>query len=563
MKYYILLLCVVAAVWAASIQHGRTRMENLMYTQHHVPAGWRSIEKINTKQDLHLIIALKQRNVDRLMEIFNAVSDPNSKEYGKFLTIDEIHSLVAPAPHAVDAVVSWLKQNNAKSVQHKNDFLEVVIDVLDANKMLACEFHRFEHGASGKRLIRSATPYSVPSDLAQHIDFVGGVTHFSKVRKSIVNSAVKNAKGPGGETLLDLQVTPWLLRGLYSVGDVQGKASKNSQCVAQFLEEYYTQVDLDEFFLLFYRQALGNSPTLIGPDHFPAGTEASLDIQYIMSVGANVPTVFWSNPGRHEDQEPFLKWLVDVDSTPNPPYVISVSYGDDENSLSFDYTNRINIEFVKQGVRGISFLFASGDDGVGGSDFGGCKRFVPNFPASSPFVTAVGGTTLDGWFETGNEVVNGLSGGGFSDYFYRPNYQHKAVNAYLATDFKQLPPYSYWNTTGRGYPDVSALSANYVIVTNLIPVPGVAGTSCAAPVFSGVMALLNDLRLQNGKSPLGFLNPLLYDMAVKYPTTFTDITQGSNPGCGTDGFPAAAGWDPSSGLGSPNYAEMAKVILNY
>jgi tripeptidyl-peptidase-1 len=537
-------------------------MENLMYTQHHVPAGWRSIEKLNTNEELHLIIALKQRNVDRLMDIFNAVSDPNSKDYGKFLTMDEIHSLVAPAPYAVDTVVSWLKENNAKSVEHKNDFLEVTIDALDANKMLACEFHRFEHQASGKRLIRSATAYSVPAELAQHIDFVGGVTHFPKVRKPLFNSAVKNAKGPGGETLLDLQVTPWLLRGLYSVGDVQGKSSKNSQCVAQFLEEYYTQVDLDEFFLLFYRQALGNSPTLIGPDHFPAGTEASLDIQYIMSVGANVPTVFWSNPGRHEDQEPFLKWLVDVDSTQNPPYVISVSYGDDENSLSFDYTNRINIEFVKQGVRGISFLFASGDDGVGGG-FGDCNQFVPNYPASSPFVTAVGGTTLDGWFETGNEVVNGLSGGGFSNYFFRPNYQREAVNAYLVNQRKSLPPTSYWNTTGRAYPDVSALSANYVIVTNLIPVPGVAGTSCAAPVFSGVMALLNDLRLQNGKSPLGFLNPLLYDMAAKYPKTFTDITQGSNPGCGTDGFPAAAGWDPSSGLGSPNYAEMAKVILNY
>jgi hypothetical protein len=178
------------------------------------------------------------------------------------LTIYEIHSLVAPAPYAVDAVVSWLKvksndnpqfvktisslltfaqENNAKSVEHKNDFLEVIIDALDANKMLACEFHRFEHQASGKRLIRSATAYSVPAELAQHIDFVGGVTHFPKVRKPLVNSAVKNAKGPGGETLLDLQVTPWLLRGLYSVGDVQGKSSKNSQCVAQFLEEYYTQ----------------------------------------------------------------------------------------------------------------------------------------------------------------------------------------------------------------------------------------------------------------------------------------------------------------------------------
>ena len=136
------------------------------------------------------------------------------------------------------------QENNVKSVEHKNDFLQVVIGVKEANKMLACEFHRFEHQASGKRLIRSATPYSVPTQLAQHIDFVGGVTHFPKVRKPLLHSAEKNAKGPGGETLLDLQVTPWLLRGLYSVGDVQGKSNKNSQCVAQFLEEYYTQGNL-------------------------------------------------------------------------------------------------------------------------------------------------------------------------------------------------------------------------------------------------------------------------------------------------------------------------------
>ena len=104
------------------------------------------------------------------------------------------------------------------------------------------------------------------------------------------------------------------------------------------------------------------------------------------------------------------------------------------------------------------------------------------------------------------------------------------------------------------------------------------------------MALLNDLRLQNGKSPLGFLNPLLYDMAVKYPNTFTDITQGtkwkiitifglfhlvanfgadinlciigSNPGCGTDGFPAAAGWDPSSGMGMFLLAIVVRPYYN-
>jgi len=73
-------------------------------------------------------------------------------------------------------------------------------------------------------------------------------------------------------------------------------------------------------------------------------------------------------------------------------------------------------------------------------------------------------------------------------------------------------------------------------VQNFIPIPGVAGTSCAAPVFSGVVALLNDVRLQNGKKPLGYLNPLLYHIAKNYPTGFTDITKGSNPGCGTTGF---------------------------
>jgi tripeptidyl-peptidase I len=93
-----------------------------------------------------------------------------------------------------------------------------------------------------------------------------------------------------------------------------------------------------------------------------------------------------------------------------------------------------------------------------------------------------------------------------------------------------------------------------------IPLPGVAGTSCACPVFSGVVSLLNDLRLQNGKRPLGFLNPMLYQMASSAPTTFNDIVHGSNPACGSAGFLAAKGWDPSSGLGSPNYGEMAKYI---
>jgi tripeptidyl-peptidase-1 len=85
---------------------------------------------------------------------------------------------------------------------------------------------------------------------------------------------------------------------------------------------------------------------------------------------------------------------------------------------------------------------------------------------------------------------------------------------------------------------------------------GVAGTSCSSPIFGGLVALLNEQRLAAGKSTLGYLNPLLY----KNPGAFTDITSGSNPGCGTKGFPAAKGWDPVTGLGSPKFDALSKIV---
>jgi len=328
------------------------------------------------------------------------------------------------------------------------------------------------------------------------------------------------------------------------------------------LEQYFSEADLQEFFLLFLQSAIGNVPKTVGPDDFGAGVEASLDIEFIMSTGQDVPTIFWSTPGLTKGQEPFLLWLLDVENSTSPPLVFSVSYGDDEDSLSANYTYRVDNEFKKLGLRGISFLFASGDDGVGGG-FGECSSFVPDYPASSPSVTAVGGTTVDGFFELGKEVVNGLSGGGFSNYFGMPSYQTQAVKNYIQQTGSSLPPSNLWNSSGRAYPDIAALSDNFIVVVNLVPLPGVAGTSCAAPTASGIIALLNDLRISAGKSSLGFLNPLLYKVATQYPSVFTDITQGSNPGCGTDGFPAAPGWDPATGWGSLNYGEFAKVILNF
>ena len=103
-------------------------------------------------------------------------------------------------------------------------------------------------------------------------------------------------------------------------------------------------------------------------------------------------------------------------------------------------------------------LVASGDDGAGSHGFR-CKEFAPTFPASSPHVTSVGGTYLEDELETAVD----FSGGGFSFSFPRPSYQDAAVSNYLSTYSSQLPPSSMFNSSGRGIPDVSAVSTNFQV----------------------------------------------------------------------------------------------------
>merc|ERR1711998_292237 len=111
--------------------------------------------------------------------------------------------------------------------------------------------------------------------------------------------------------------------------------------------------------------------------------------------------------------------------------------------------------------------------------------------------------------------------------------------------------------TGRGFPDIAAQSVSYPVVANGITM-SVAGTSCASPCSGGIFGLLNDARLAAGKTSLGFLNPMLYSN----PDALNDCTQGTQGGClGQSGFPALEGWDPVTGLGSPNYEALLEVVM--
>merc|ERR1711972_1193698 len=207
---------------------------------------------------------------------------------------------------------------------------------------------------------------------------------------------------------------------------------------------------------------------------------------------------------------------------------------------------------MKVGARGITLLYASGDSGAN------CKsgKVTPNMPASSPYVTAVGGTQPSSGFpEPDSESAIGLSSGGFSNYWSTPEWQKDAVAAYFKQSGVPSSSDRGYNVSGRGFPDIAAQATNFCVTPGGC---GVAGTSCASPTAAGIFGLLNDLRLQNGKAPLGYLNPFLYEHA----DAFFDVTSGSSSGCGffSKGWPATKGWDAVTGLGTPSYDRLAKAV---
>lgn len=302
-----------------------------------------------------------------------------------------------------------------------------------------------------------------------------------------------------------------------------------------------------------------------GDDQSDPGVEANLDVQYASGVAFPTPVRFYSVGGSPppfipddntptNTNEPFLDFLNFVLNQTSIPQTLIVAYGDVEQTVPQDYATKVCHLFAQLGSRGTTVLVASDDYGVGG---GSCKTndgtdrilFQPTFPASCPFVTSVGGTV-----PVTPEVAASFSGGGFSRYFPRPPYQEDAVRSYLNT-LGSLHA-GLFNSAGRGYPDVAAQSSNFQVVIGG-RVSAVGGTSCSVTAFGAVVGLLNDVRLSSGKPSLGFLNPLLYSTAA---SGFNDITLGSNPGCGSNGFPAGKGWDPVTGLGTPDFTRLRNLV---
>ena len=359
--------------------------------------------------------------------------------------------------------------------------------------------------------------------------------------------------------------TPAVLQARYGYPTVGSSdvADGNRMAVAEFQFQYYDENDMNAFTeacgldnpVEVDSTVGGNKPSFCSVG-LQSCVESLLDIEYAKAVIGAIPLeVYYSGTFSLYD------WCVQVNDDDSPAPVQSVSYGNDEvQQTSDEYMFTTNTEFMKAGARGVSIFFASGDQGVWGRTGTTGQVFHPDFPAASPYVTAVGGTDFSTQSTIGEETAWDASGGGFSNTFEIPSYQADAVATYKST--ADLPDAKYYNDTGRGYPDISALGGQvnpYCIAYGGkgAKFSGVAGTSAASPVAAGVFAVLNNARLSAGNSALGFVNPFLYQNA----DAFNDVTTGKNNAGGVKaGFDAAEGWDPATGLGTPDYTKLAAAI---
>jgi len=536
-----------------------------------IPIGWRrttSFAITQSKRKVDLIFALKQNNLDQLEETFWAVSDPKNARYGQHLSSASLRAMVGASESDVNTVVAWLKDQGCAEVLvgRSRDFVFARgVSLPLASRLLSIQFHTYRH-SSGLSFDASLGPYSLPSNIADKIDLVTGVVGFPDMVQQ--RAKVNPAPSPAA-----LEITPSVIRARYNISStLVGTNAMNQHAVAEFQAQYYSPTDLKTFWTKYvpFAPFMAVAGVVGQNDPTSPGIEASLDIEYIMGVSPNITTYFYSLKAFNFWND-LMTWTGELDNETNPPFIHSVSYGSQGDYPSDAYRSRLNMEFQKLGTRGLSIIFASGDSGAGCEGGGITSKacdctFFPSFPATCPYVTTVGATR----FLAGNTGPEGAvqafgSGGGFSQFFPTAPYQMDDVTAYLASGV-QMPEACAFNASGRATPDVSALGDIHFQVVNGGSTISVGGTSASAPSFSAVMSLLNDQLLNAGKPVLGFLNTWIYQTASANPTAFFDVTVGDNINAGCcrsgaeSGFECATGWDPVTGVGTPNFAVLSTLI---
>lgn len=529
-----------------------------------LPSNWKQSDAtVDANREIDFSIALKQPNVD--IEALMAKSRGH-------ISREDARALRAPAQSSVDSVMKWLKDENMTATQD-HDLIRVTTTVAQAEKLLGAKFNQYIYNDEQAKL--RSQEYSIPEELNDAISFIHPISNFMRPTRNsaqstdstVMTSSTTAAARPCADAVgIDC------LKKLYNI--TYESPDENSPVrfgIAGYLEQNADHSDLKAFFKRQNATNLANYDFTVdsvndGTNNtdLPGGLEAMLDLEYGMGIAYPAPVTYYLTGGRgaklgndgkpikgkHDDNEPyldFINYLLDKEDDAIP-HVLSVSYGDDELSVPREYAKRVCDAYGLLTKRGTTILHSSGDGGSTGGQKSDCrsrdgknlKTTMPTFPASCPWVTAVGGTKHDA-----DEGID-FSSGGFSYYFDVPAYQRKATAGYIRSLNGHYS--GYYNPKGRGIPDVSLVSNQFFEIYSGRRTFA-EGTSASAPLFAALIALVNDARLRAGKASIGWINEILY--SDKGVAAVMDITQGSSFACDftTYGWPAKEGWDAITGLG--------------
>ena len=482
-----------------------------------------------------ITFALKEKDTNVLKDMLLKISDPsNKKMFRKYLTHEEVAKLVQPVNGAHEKVMKWIRKNFEQTTISINKHGDLLYLTTDKEKIE----NVFKGSTDTKNPISI-----VPLELKEYVYAIHNVVETLPRMSSIKR---KNLKGQ----FKGIDVNPQIIYKQYGMedSDVGGKSSKNAQGVAAFEDAEFKQEDVNDF-QKYYKLPSVNIG-VVGPNNGGYFGEAGLDTQYITASGRNVKSFFIS-----QEEFNLLDWCEEVLNMTQIPQVLSVSWGGGESQYPIAHQTSANKCFQKLGSMGVSIFAAAGDDGTGKQGFWTCKKFDPTWPASSPWVTAVGATYIN----TSN-VENGwdFSGGGFSCNFDRPSYQTDLIGSYLNST-ANLPDSSLFCKNGRGTPDISAVGTNFLLCSGGCSNQGsLSGTSASTPTVAGMVSVINDLLLSQGKAPVGFINPALYQNSHK--VGYDVVTGNNKQGC-PSGFPAVKGWDAMTGVGTPLFNNLKSILM--
>lgn len=580
-----------------------------------LPYCWSSFDKdwtfkhdqVDKNHRISFHVALKQRNVHLLEELLMSVSDPESPKYGKHATKEEIASIVSPPKEEVEEVSNWFYRQSVGGddviIHHYDDALKISASIDYVSRVFKAGFKWYVHGPTQHSVVRSDEKgITIPNEISEKIEFITGLVAFPIIPRKAYTKKTAVVSEAANSTYNYFSTTN--VRSLYNIPATAKVVAKSSQCAVEFApEDGFSDPDLQTFCKLS-GEAYTPFTKIIGPNN-GFGTESELDVQVLASVGSGAENWFWMITDGW-----IYEMAVEIFNSTTKPWVLSISYGWPEistcNSIAVrsnctgtdykGYLARANTELMKLGALGLSVITCSQDEGAPSEANVQCSDTTKHpvygiYPGSSPYVTTVSGTTAGPDATKGsltppicknhpcdnlstrevacmpsNTLAGWTTGGGFSEISVRPSYQSSVVENYLKTTSAQPPTKFFW-PANRGYPDLSAIGARVLIVSRG-SVTVAEGTSASTPIVAGMVTLLNDYRFQNKKSPLGFLNPLLYKMAADEPETFKDITEGRNnytfsyytSTAKCFGFETTPGWDAVTGLGTPNYGNIFDYV---